>query len=400
MFKFLLSSLLLFNTAADADQGTTQKHLLHVTPSASSTDVDPNTSVQIVFDGEIDARTFSADLFKLKHDGLIIKGATHLGSDKKSITFTPDTALETGEHLVGVASLRLQGSEQKPCRDLWNSLNVQLCESFSWRCDDLCYKEVSKRTEPVSYSFSVAENAIKVTSLNITTKTTDLNESETVPVTVTAFFDDNTTEDVTDKASWESSDSSVATVETGKLFARQEGTALLSAIYNNTISTEVTINVYKVVDNHRLPPEPDEALNNVTLLGIDVNNNGVRDDVERWIYLEMEILNGYPEIERAIGMQKAKANQMALSDPFNKDDKVQEAITAAHDCWIWYDYLKKSHVYGAHGKFSRLIKDKVFNTQERLKTYMQYDATLVGRVFTSTPGLQLESQCETKIDEL
>lgn len=35
-----------------------------------------------------------------------------------------------------------------------------------------------------------------------------------------------------------------------------------------------------VVDGHVLPPEPDPVLNNATLLGIDVNNNGVRDDVQ------------------------------------------------------------------------------------------------------------------------
>ena len=40
-----------------------------------------------------------------------------------------------------------------------------------------------------------------------------------------------------------------------------------------------------VINGHTLPPEPDKALNDSTLLGIDSNNNGVRDDVERWIYI-------------------------------------------------------------------------------------------------------------------
>ncbi len=38
-----------------------------------------------------------------------------------------------------------------------------------------------------------------------------------------------------------------------------------------------------VIHGHRLPPEPDPKVNNATLLGVDVNHNGVRDDVERWI---------------------------------------------------------------------------------------------------------------------
>ena len=155
-----------------------------------------------------------------------------------------------------------------------------------------------------------------------------------------------------------------------------------------------------VIDGHTLPPEPDETLNNSTLLGIDVNDNGVRDDVERWIYLEMEIQNGYPKIERAIGVQMAGAAQMALTDPSNKDDIVHKAITASRDCWTWYNYIKDNHTYGASGKFSRALKDKTFNTRERLKTYLQYDATLGGRIFTSTPTLQTKSQCTTDIDKL
>ena len=155
-----------------------------------------------------------------------------------------------------------------------------------------------------------------------------------------------------------------------------------------------------VIDGHTLPPEPDKTLNNSTLLGIDVNHNGVRDDVERWIYLEMPIQNGYPKIERAIGMQEAKANQMALMDPTNKDDKVNKAMEAASDCWVWYDYIKDSHQYGAEGRYSRALKDKSFNTRERLKTYWEYDNTLRGRIFTTTPTLQTKSQCTTNIDEL
>ncbi|MBL0722005.1 MAG: hypothetical protein JJV88_05440 [Sulfurovum sp.] len=40
----------------------------------------------------------------------------------------------------------------------------------------------------------------------------------------------------------------------------------------------------EVIHGHTLLPEPDLVINNFTLLGIDSNNNGVRDDVERWIY--------------------------------------------------------------------------------------------------------------------
>ena len=39
----------------------------------------------------------------------------------------------------------------------------------------------------------------------------------------------------------------------------------------------------EVINGYTLPPEPDPKINNSTLLGVDSNKNGIRDDVERWI---------------------------------------------------------------------------------------------------------------------
>jgi hypothetical protein len=41
-----------------------------------------------------------------------------------------------------------------------------------------------------------------------------------------------------------------------------------------------------VINGYTLPPEPDHGENDKTLLGIDVNHNGMRDDVERYIIIE------------------------------------------------------------------------------------------------------------------
>jgi len=54
----------------------------------------------------------------------------------------------------------------------------------------------------------------------------------------------------------------------------------------------------------------------------------------------MKIYNGYEKIERAIAMQEARANQMVLADPTNKDDKVYKAIKASLDCWVYYAYSR------------------------------------------------------------
>jgi len=118
----------------------------------------------------------------------------------------------------------------------------------------------------------------------------------------------------------------------------------------------------KIVNAHIFPPEPDETLNSSTLLGIDSNNNVVRDDVERWIFLEMKIYNGYEKIEQAIVMQEAKANQMTLIDPTNKDDIVHKAMDASSDCWVWYSYSRQLPFNDGMLKFGRALDDKPFNT--------------------------------------
>jgi len=245
-----------------------------------------------------------------------------------------------------------------------------------------------------------ADNAANVVALQIVTSTTNLNESQNVPVTVTALLDDNTTQDVTDKVRWESSSSSVAEVKNNMIAAKNEGSTKLSATYNDAATATLTINVYKTVDGYRLPHEVDESVNNATLLGIDANNNGIRDDVERWIFLEMKIYNGYEKIERAIAMQEARANQMVLADPTNKDDKVYKAIKASLDCWVYYAYSRGLPLDDSSEDFDIALDAKVFNTKERLQTYFQYDSTLSGRVFTLTPTLQTKAMCETDIDKL
>jgi len=62
-----------------------------------------------------------------------------------------------------------------------------------------------------------------------------------------------------------------------------------------------------------LPPEPNQAENDATLAGIDSNQNGIRDDVERAIYFK------YQESakEAAPAFQYAKALQMEFTLVYN-----------------------------------------------------------------------------------
>lgn len=65
---------------------------------------------------------------------------------------------------------------------------------------------------------------------------------------------------------------------------------------------------------NNLPPVPDQTRNDATLLGIDSNNNGIRDDVELAL-LASTSASGI----RAGELQYARVLQLYLTEVFNKD---------------------------------------------------------------------------------
>lgn len=250
------------------------------------------------------------------------------------------------------------------------------------------------RTRPIKLYFEVKEEAPKVISLETNATLIELSEHNRTSVKITATYDDNTTEDVTLKATYSSSDNAVD-VDKGIITTNGEGSATVTVTYADK-STSIQVEVYEMIERHLLPHEPENP--DATLLGVDANHNGVRDDVERWIYKEMPTYH-HPEIERVIAMQDAKAYQMALEDPTNKDDKVLKAMDRAHDCWIYYDLSKKLPFDDSIKKFGRNLRDKQYNTKERLKTYFQYDYSLKGRVFESSNWNKLTTKvCDKNID--
>ena len=66
----------------------------------------------------------------------------------------------------------------------------------------------------------------------------------------------------------------------------------------------------EIINGITVPPEPDVTLNNATLAGVDSNNNGVRDDVERKIATGFGGTADYP-----ISMAYAREYQSVLLAP-------------------------------------------------------------------------------------
>ncbi|QCI28043.2 hypothetical protein C6V80_03430 [Caminibacter pacificus] len=151
-------------------------------------------------------------------------------------------------------------------------------------------------------------------------------------------------------------------------------------------------NMYKLIVCNTLPPMPDEKKNNETLLGIDSNNNGIRDDVE------IKILNFKPSICRfrpdakrcnlshnpafiAVSFQMAKAFQKILKEFDGSEEKAYELekvtsrlVYCNEYFWNYWEYDPISIKY---------IENIVFNNNNRKQLYYEFNKQLSRGVFSS-----------------
>ncbi len=132
-----------------------------------------------------------------------------------------------------------------------------------------------------------------------------------------------------------------------------------------------------------LPPDPCEE-GKITIEGIDSDNDGVRDDLQRYISL-----NYNDNDQRNALRQFAIAQQSFLLSTDNKDMAMNSARERqlASDCIMvrfpdsWYDV-------------KQTLKKYVFNTKPRLIALLEADAHLGGETFRLTPSDQKFNSCK------
>jgi len=156
----------------------------------------------------------------------------------------------------------------------------------------------------------------------------------------------------------------------------------------NISDVNITIEPPLVINGHTLPPEPDVILNNSTLEGIDSNNNGVRDDVERKIYI-----NNNKEISRQILLQSARIEQKWL--------EANDLVSNAKE-WQALTYPKLGcmvHIYRKNdiNLFKTGTENYVFNTKARIEKYMKYNQALSGGVYSAPNSFNKESSCDFNV---
>jgi hypothetical protein len=249
----------------------------------------------------------------------------------------------------------------------------------------------------LSNSFS-AENET-VISLTLTADTLELAEGNTTSLHVNATYKDGTTRTSNSDLQWSIDNSSKIEISGTTLTALKEGTTALHVSQNSITSNPLHVTIYKEINGHRLPPKPDEALNNSTLLGIDINNNGVRDDVER--YLLDKYKDHHPIISE-IALQSGRAYQVVIQYP-SKAKETVNILHAAKDCNYYFqddaDYFGDPILID-HKIMDDKFKDIQLNTKERMRAYLEYNHNLSGGVYRLTPSSKAKAQCDFNTTEL
>ena len=162
-------------------------------------------------------------------------------------------------------------------------------------------------------------------------------------------------------------------------------------------STETTIQEPLVIDGHTLPPDPGEV-GKATLLGIDSNDNGVRDDVERAIYLTYQ-----RPVERAYMMQASQLFNKYLENPVEaaKSEILEAQSFKNSACEGYLEYVLNIKINDYSDLTIEFIENNFMNTLDRIKAYNEFNQASSGGVYT-VPGLSdlSESTCDFNVTQL
>ena len=231
---------------------------------------------------------------------------------------------------------------------------------------------------------------VRLSALKLTAAETTLNKDHNTTVTLTATYSDHTTKPLTSGITWIITPSDAVTLHGTTLTALKDVNVTVQAKVGTTLSNTVNLNIYWEVNGHRLPPEPDPKVNDATLGGVDSNNNGVRDDVERKIYEKYPV-----KLHQALLMDVAKFYQMAMSKPIEKAHEVEKYSTEVGNCALHLKHIKQRPENWRDAKLQ--LKYISINTKERVRKYLDYNIALSGGVYGSSPADWNRDACSQEV---
>lgn len=138
---------------------------------------------------------------------------------------------------------------------------------------------------------------------------------------------------------------------------------LLTACGSGSNASEQIQPMTSVINGITVPPEPNPSVNNATLLGVDSNSNGVRDDVERQVATKYGANAG----EHDGALRVAKSDQGFLAANGDPIKSTAATLAAATSGFCMYSRLGYDGI--AAQKAINYLSPLTFNTPERMAAY-------------------------------
>jgi len=159
----------------------------------------------------------------------------------------------------------------------------------------------------------------------------------------------------------------------------------------NTIAKPLSIKIEvteKIAGN--LPPDPKKK-GMRTLLGIDSDNDGVRDDIQRYIYFT------YPDDEKVqMGLTQIASQWQGLLAQADDHDAAYFHTTEMERHGECLDYIMGEKA----GKVIAALDAEVLNTKERSIAYINYSKSLGGAMTSGAPLKEWKNSCAFDVDAM
>jgi len=243
----------------------------------------------------------------------------------------------------------------------------------------------------VTRSVEVINVTPTLSSLSLESNATTVNKAETIQLSLVGTYSDNSTNIVDENVTYIITPAENAEVNGSMLTALKDGSVTVQAKVDTTLSNVLNLNITWVVDGYELPPEPDKALNDSTLLGIDSNNNGVRDDVERKIYEKYPV-----KLQRTLLMDGARVFQEIAIRPIAEAKEIVKEVTRVLNCGT-YLRRKDERIRSYNFEFVGYLENLTYNNQERVRKYLDYNLALSGGSYGGEYADINEKACSQEI---
>ena len=351
--------------------------------SSSSTDAEKETTVIAQSKQSVSLSSTKADSYswtQVSGESIIM-----IDSKKQNMSFIAPKVDKEIELLFEVKMIVASKVQTKRVKVIVKPLQITI-DTNETNTDS---NTTDSNTTDTNTTTTITNNLVSIT-LNISNNSLNIDTNATLNAVAT--YEDNTTKDITDTVEWISSDSNAVLITKRHLQAKKETNIILQAKLNAVTSNAVALEIYQEINGHRLPAEPNKTLNDSTLLGIDSNNNGVRDDVERWIYTYYA-----KPIEHAVFMQSARAYQIVIQEPEKALENlpVMQASTRCKSYWRLRAKRKGELFWLERYKdYSKEIYPEQFNTAARFLAYKKYNQTLSGGVYSGDKIETWKSKCD------